>query len=467
MIVFFILFLCLLFVVFKTKKLEIQGVEKKYVFTAFLFKIIAAIALYGIYTYYYTDQSKSDIYKYFWDGEKLASIAHVSYEDYLRILFGFDPVNEGSSRILDSLLFWNKANSYGVLNDNQLIIRIDSLLVFLTKGSLFFSFLILSVFSFLSMVFLLRSFKSIFSAFQSKLFFLLLFFSPTILIWTSGALKEMLLVAFLCLSLGFLIRMGLKSLFLLAVSVFLLTLSKPQIGAIFIFFTLIYLMINKLKIRRVSLTYTVVMVVGLSILALNAYLLRPGYYDLNYVKNEKLKWEKLYSQSYEENVLGNGWNILEKLKFKQLGNEHEAKREHAKSYFYLSELDGTFLNFIRVLPEGMSNALFRPYFWEIKNVLMFIPSIENGFILIFFLWILYSFFQKRKERLNALIWFGIWYVIVSASFIGILTPVLGNLVRYKVAFLPVFYFVFVLLSGDELASIFTKKRNKNVDVLSV
>jgi hypothetical protein len=379
-------------------------------------------------------------------------------------MFGFDPLAQSSDRILDSLLFWTKANSYGVLNDNQLIIRVDSVLAFLTNGSLFFSFLILSVFSFLAMVFLARSLSSIFSAYQSKLFFFLLFFSPTILIWTSGALKEMLLVTFLFISLGLLIRTGLKSVLFLPLSLFLLTLSKPQIGAIFIFFMIAYLAIKKLKIRRVGLAYGVILVTGLSVLAINAYLLRPGYYELSYTTKDKHKWDILLSQSYEDNVLGNGWNILEKLKFKQLGNRHEAKREHAKSYFCLSELDGTFLNFILILPEGVSNALFRPYFWEMKNILMLVPAIENSLIFIIFLVIIFSLVQKRKERFNSMIWFGFWYVIVAAAFIGILTPVLGNLVRYKVAFLPVFYYLFVLLAGNGVGLVFSRKSNKKVDI---
>ena len=445
MIVFLALVLLTVYFVFRTSYLDIHGVSKKYLLLAFAFKMVAAMVLYWIYTDYYTDHTKSDIYKYFTDGQRLASICSVSVGDFLRVIVGFDVVSEDSLRILETLHYWQKVNSYGILNDNQLIIRVDSILVLLTQGSLFFSSLILSVLSFMCMIFFVRSipFRSMF---QSRVFFSLVFFSPTLLIWTSGALKEMLMVSLLCVSFGLLIQKKRIFRVFFPLAWFFLLLSKPQVGAIFFGFSVLYLSCEFFKIKSIPMIYGLVIFTGMVIIALNAYLLKPAYYN-NIEINEYQK-EKLISKSYDENVLGNGWNILEKLKFKQLGNRVEAKREGANSYIHVTTLNGSFMNFLAVLPEGILNSILRPYIWEVKNVLMFVPALENLFLLFLMVVIPIGMAVKKDNTIDQVLWFVIFFILTTATFIGILTPVLGNLVRYKVAFLPLLYLLFTLLLGD-------------------
>ena len=138
-----------------------------------------------------------------------------------------------------------------------------------------------------------------------------------------------------------------------------------------------------------------------------------------------------------------------------MGNRDEAKMEGANSYISVSRLNGSFMNFILILPEGISNCLFRPFIWEIKNSLMVIPAIENVFILVICVMIILSLF-KRDQHPSNLVYFSICYIITTAALIGILTPVLGNLVRYKVAYLPLFYVLFVLVSGQRLETYFKR-----------
>lgn len=438
----------------RSNRWEIAGVNKIHLLVAFAVKLVAAFMLFYIYTYHYTDQSKSDIYKYYLDGQKLVSIANHSFIDYLRILIGFDPVDSMSSTMLNSLNYWNKINDYGLLNDNQLIIRVDSLMVILTGNSILFSSLIFSVINFTVMIFFMRS-VPIKSLFQLKILFWLLFFSPTILIWTSGALKEMLMVTFLLFSLGIVLRKNKKWLILLPFSLGLLLLSKPQVGTVFTGLTVIYFVAERFKTYKQRFIYIIAFALAVLVLALNSMYLRPEYYNASSKTHSAYEKENLISRSYEENVLGNGWNILEKLKFKQMGNRDEAKMEGANSYISVSRLNGSFMNFILILPEGISNCLFRPFIWEIKNSLMVIPAIENVFILVICVMIILSLY-KRDQHTSNLVYFSICYIITTAALIGILTPVLGNLVRYKVAYLPVFYVLFVLVSGQRLETYFKR-----------
>jgi hypothetical protein len=254
------------------------------------------------------------------------------------------------------------------------------------------------------------------------------------------------MVSLLCVSFGLLIQKKRIFRVFFPLAWFFLLLSKPQVGAIFFGFSVLYLSCEFFKIKSIPMIYGLVIFTGMVIIAFNAYLLKPAYYN-NIEINEYQK-EKLISKSYDENVLGNGWNILEKLKFKQLGNRVEAKREGANSYIHVTTLNGSFMNFLAVLPEGILNSILRPYIWEVKNVLMFVPALENLFLLFLMVVIPIGMAVKKDNTIDQVLWFVIFFILTTATFIGILTPVLGNLVRYKVAFLPLLYLLFTLLLGD-------------------
>jgi hypothetical protein len=187
-------------------------------------------------------------------------------------------------------------------------------------------------------------------------------------------------------------------------------------------------------------------------------LTRPSYYAISSDNKEQIEIKRRsLSQSYEENVLGNGLNILEKLKFKQLGYRDEARKEGAKSIFRIKELDGTILNFLACLPGGISNALFRPFIWEASNVLMIIPALENTLLIVILLVLLIRRTRATSFDQNTFLLL-LAFVLITACFTGILVPVFGNLIRYKVTFLPI---VYMLIASTDVEFNFLKKFRPN------
>src|SRR3954470_13055434 len=68
--------LIIFYSIYKLKFFQLEGLGKWTPSLFFLLKIIAGIALWLVYTYYYTDRSTSDIWKYFDDGKVMFGALH-------------------------------------------------------------------------------------------------------------------------------------------------------------------------------------------------------------------------------------------------------------------------------------------------------------------------------------------------------------------------------------------------------
>ncbi len=91
------------------------------------------------------------------------------------------------------------------------------------------------------------------------------------------------------------------------------------------------------------------------------------------------------------------------------------------------------------MPLAINAALFRPYITEARNVMMMVSGLENLFILLFTLYVLYKvkiigifkYFNK-----NSLLTFSLIFSLFFAFAVGISTSNFGSLVRYRIPLLP-------------------------------
>jgi hypothetical protein len=99
----------------------------------------------------------------------------------------------------------------------------------------------------------------------------------------------------------------------------------------------------------------------------------------------------------------------------------------------------TFAGQLMRLPLGLSNALFRPQFFDVHNVASLIAAIEMTFIT----WLVIRALRKhgvrglfvRVQRSPLLLMCTV-ITLVGCSFVGLVTLNLGSLARYRVPFLP-------------------------------
>ena len=141
-------------------------------------------------------------------------------------------------------------------------------------------------------------------------------------------------------------------------------------------------------------------------------------------------------------------DLQEMLVNKQEHSVKEAAYYKAGSRIEIPALTNEPLSILKTAPVGIWNTLARPYVWEGKNVMMLASAAENVLIIIFIgLCLILSDFKNFKQ-LNLFL-FLLNFSLAYFALIGICTPVLGNLVRYKAPLLPLFLFAFILLVKSE------------------
>jgi hypothetical protein len=111
----------------------------------------------------------------------------------------------------------------------------------------------------------------------------------------------------------------------------------------------------------------------------------------------------------------------------------------------MSSIEPTVWGVIKAIPMSVFNVLFRPFFWEVNNVLMLANSLENSLLIL-----LAVYCVCRRDKLSSstvnVIFFLLASVFTYYAVIGMVTPVLGNLVRYKAPLLPSLLAAIILMS---------------------
>jgi hypothetical protein len=457
--------------ILKSKFYTLPNIPSNHVRIAFLIKLISGLFIWILYTYYYKNHSVNDIYKYYEDGKLMLQIFKTNPSDFFQIIRGNQPISPKSLHLLNNMKFWVKPNSYGIYNDNQTIILISSILCLLSWNNILNANLLISFIAFTSLILTFKIVSPYLSNFK-KLFFCFLFLSPSIACWTSGLLKETIILISLTLCIYFgikLIEQFKKSTFIyLFASCFLLLISKtyllgfllPSLGCVIV--------LKLFSIQKVRTSFLLLYTILITIFITWCLTHNPVIY--NYKNKTKAEINQEYSKinqlSYDQNVLGNNYNLLEMFRFKQADYIFEAKLEHANSLIATKKMDGRLSNFFACLPYGLSNGFSRPHIFEIKSILMVLPAIEN-FVILSLLLLSLLFTTKLSYNQKILVYGFGTFVTLTFVFLGLLVPVLGNLVRYKSPLLPILYFLlFLLIDKNKLQNFWYKIRHNRLRIFN-
>lgn len=152
-------------------------------------KLIAALCLWLLYTYHYKDRTTADIFKYFDDGRVMFSALKTHPIDFFKMLTGYRESHSYLSVYYDRMYSWNNSHESNFYNNSHFIIRLNALFMLLSKGHYGIHVLFMCFISFTGMVFL---FKSFYPYLTDKPYLLLfsIFLFPSVLLWSSGVLKE-------------------------------------------------------------------------------------------------------------------------------------------------------------------------------------------------------------------------------------------------------------------------------------
>lgn len=374
-----------------------------------------------IYTYHYPDRKTSDMYRYFDDAQVMLEAMEEKPGTFFKMLTGLHRRDDSACmRYYMKMDNWYRSYDYFFFNDNRMMIRLNAAIGLLSGGSIHIHGLFFMILGYIGTIFLARTFP-VMSMPKNQMLTLLLFFFPSLVFWTSHISKE----AFAIFVVGGFLYSGKMSVqhkrvvYFLTMLIFLvlLTTIKP-----YIFLILIMLLpgiIASLVPVRVPVGFRFAfstIIVIITILLIDAHITRM--------------------------------NLLENFARRQHDFIHFARSVDAGSLMNTPFLEPTVWSFIKNLPQAFVNVLFRPFFVDAHNVFMFFLSFESLFILMF---ILFTIFHRMHIEHQVMFWLSFWFSMIFCAIIGLSTPVLGALVRYKVIVFPfVFYMLIEFLNERKI-----------------
>lgn len=402
-------------VAYRVRPWVTDGVNYKYFFPALTLKILGALSVGFIYQFYY---GGGDTFGYHTHGSRV--IWEVFIEDPIDGLkLIFMPGNDARLYSATSKIwFFDDPSSY-------FIVRITAAFDLLTFSSYSATAILFAVLSF-SGVWVL--FRTLYEILPQRHFWVAVavLFVPSVFFWGSGLLKDSLTLSavgwatFAVHRIFVQNRFSMLALCYLLVSIFVLYSVKLYILLCFVPAATLWVFLTHSKRIRPAMLKIILTPLILVIAAVVAYqaIVVVGEADKRYAI---------------ENIARTAWVTAYDIGF--------YTGRSAGSPYSLGEHDGTLTGLLSKAPQAINVTLFRPYVWEVNNVLMLVSSLESLVIMVFTLYVLWCARGKLFSLVGTpVVFFALLFSLTFAFAVGISTYNFGTLVRYKIPLIPFFLF---------------------------
>lgn len=412
---------------------------KRYFIPALTVRIIGAIALGFIYQFYY---GGGDTFTYHTRGSR------VIWEAFMA-----SPTLGIKLIVIEAGNYANDIFKYGInipfFKDpaSYFVVRVASLFDIFTFSSYSATATLFSLISFSGCWALFKVFYSRYPH-QHFLLALSVLFVPSVIFWGSGILKDTLALGAIgwilfCADRLFNHRVfRLRYIFILIVCLFALSIVKVYI---------IICLIPALAIWHGSFYSAKIKSILLKVVLVPIIIITMLFFGI-------LSVEKVVEENPRyafDNLAQTAYITAYDIRF-YTGKD-------AGSGYYLGELDGTFQSLIALLPSAINVTLFRPYLWEVNNVLMLISAVESGIVLLLTFWVLFRHanFRIVQVFMQPNILFVFIFSITFAFAVGVSTYNFGTLVRYKIPMMPFYLTGLVMIYAES-----KRLRNASIEDLT-
>jgi hypothetical protein len=415
----FIAFLLgMIIVIFKSSFFSLKDLSRINLIILFLLKVGIAFLTLKYYQSYENHKLTSDFQVFYFQAEKLFIQFYNQPKELINLILTSKSDAEEINLQLNKLNYWNRDFDYGLFNDNQTMIRINLFFLFISNKSYTIHLLLFTFIGFIGLTSLIKT-LSLYNNRINKFYANILYLFPTSIIWTSGMLKETLLIGILG-TLIYLIAKRLKTpknkytiSFLILLSLYFAMHIKPLFVLLSIP-SILFMAINNYIKKHTSLT---IFITTHSIFILFFFLIT----FISKTENSSINKDTI--------KYGYKFDMLRSLTYKQDDFFYEAKMKKAESTTELNKLDGTTISLIKTIPDAIQNVFLKPSILDIQNKKLWPFIIENCLLIILLIYL----FNVRKniEWTSPLFLFFIGLALTSGIFIGILNPIIGTLVRFK------------------------------------
>lgn len=408
-----------IFLISKMSFFVVEGVSKKTLQVAFIVKIISGFLLSLIYTYYYTNRLAADTFKFYDDSKVIYDLFFTDRKTFWQFMIGLPHDND--TYIYYSNLMNNWWNKYSLYNEGRTITRLNVLMRFISLGYYQVHNVLFCFLSFSGLVALVKIFSEEIKPFKKQIIFLVLFF-PSIVFWSSGVLKDGFVFLCVGMALYFIKKAAAeterKSFFILASIIFAAMLQFVKLHVFLIFFPCyVAYSINMLFNKKTILSFVIVFIAFIALLV--------SFHHFN------------------EHI-----NFLNYLVAKQKEFIYLAKEVKAGSLIAIKPLEPTLWSIVKNSPVAFINTLFRPHILESHSPFILLSALENIFIIAFIAVVLFAI-RIKKIKTSPLFYFSLFYFVFLFTLIGLITPVMGAMVRYKIQALPFLFFILLKLIDRE------------------
>lgn len=398
-----------------------DSITRKYFIPALTVRIIGALAVGFIYQFYYDG---GDTFNFHTRGSRI--IWEAFWDDPIvgiKLLFSSGDLSGDVFRYALSIPFYNDPSSFA-------IIRVATFFDLFTFSSYSATAILFAVLSFSGLWLLYKVFYNEYPELH-KFLAVACFFIPSVFFWGSGLLKDTITLTALSIAIYCSYRIFLQrrySLLLivaLIACVYTLYIIKIYILLILLPSLIIWVSLTQLsKIKGKILKILIAPIVfGISITIAGYSIIKASEDNPKYRLDTIAKTAR--TTAYDIRF----WT----------GRD-------AGSGYTLGNLDGTVTSLIRLAPDAINVALFRPYLWEVSNPLMLISSMESVFFLVVVLLLIFrssaSYFYSLKDPTFI---FCLLFSITFAFGVGVSTFNFGTLSRYKIPMLPFFTVALIIV----------------------
>lgn len=385
-----------------------EGVSPLHLALFFLLKVAAGILLTLVYTYYYTDAAKSDIYRYFNDSVVISKLLFQAPVHWAKIMLGIDMYSQETFSYLVHTHYFDHPEG-DIATRNKLIIRLSSLFNILSYYNIYINTLLFNFISFIGLVALLKAMQRYFTG-DVRWLYIPLFLLPSMVFWSSGLLKEQLLFTFV----GFYIYIvcTYNNYFAILLSTLLLIMVfyvKPSVA--FCLFT----------------AWLFLPVPGLS---------------------NKKRWIgiSVAVTSFAAFAVSFNWHYDVCSMFLSKRNEFVtlALAENAGSTLDNTVYELSCGNLLSLIPSALLNTVLRPFIWSRGSAFQWAFALENLLFLALVLYLIVRYFKLPQGSVAMVALFCFSFAMLNYLIIGLTIPIMGAIVHYRVMSAP-FLLLAVLL----------------------
>ena len=256
---------------------------------------------------------------------------------------------------------WDTSYKNSLMNESRLLIKINAILNIIGLKNYFFNSITFILMAFVGEYLIFKSLIVKFKFKNPKILFWSLLLFPSIFLWSSGILKEPLII----LSFGLILNslnvkrrkkwINISSFILAALIIF-----KVKFYIFICFFPALisYIISEKTKFKPLRIIFTICVIISIIIFAMGK--------------------------------LNNSYNPLKILSQKQNDFITLSELFDTGSAYKIIPIEPSITSLLKAIPMGSINGFFRPFPNNIKNLLQLFPLIEN---ILLYLTVLYLLFK--------------------------------------------------------------------------